>query len=51
MLIDIVSRIGDEVSQTLIVDKVLNRPNVTSEDLRRVFIHCVAMENATEVSN
>ena len=49
VLIDIIARMGDETSQDLLLRHVLSKEAAVGEELRRVFIHCVAMENPTEV--
>ncbi|XP_046568758.1 uncharacterized protein LOC124277142 [Haliotis rubra] len=43
VFIDIVARIADEISQELIVKHVLNRTDPNEEELRHVFIHCIAI--------
>nr|KAG5706489.1 hypothetical protein BaRGS_032882 [Batillaria attramentaria] len=44
ILIDIVARIGDVTSQELVLAHILTKKPPVSEELRRVFIHCVALE-------
>ncbi|KAK7496780.1 hypothetical protein BaRGS_00011989, partial [Batillaria attramentaria] len=44
ILIDIVARIGDVTSQELVLTHILTKTPPVSEELRRVFIHCVALE-------
>ena len=49
VLIDVVARLADVTSQGLLMTHILSREPVVSEELRRVFMHCVAMERPTEV--
>ena len=49
ILLDIVTRLGDSTSQELVVTHVLSKRPLVDEELRRVFIHCAAMEHPTEV--
>ena len=49
VVIDVVARLGDVTSQDLLMTHVLFREPTISEELRRVFMHCVAMEQPTEV--
>ncbi|XP_046375524.2 uncharacterized protein LOC124148470 [Haliotis rufescens] len=44
VFIDIVARIADEISQEVIVKRVLNRTDPDEEELRHVFIHCIAIQ-------
>jgi hypothetical protein len=48
-MIDIVTRLGDMTSQELVVTHVLSKRPWSDEELRRVFIHCTAMKNPSEV--
>ncbi|KAK7460766.1 hypothetical protein BaRGS_00038813, partial [Batillaria attramentaria] len=48
ILIDVVARIGNVVSQELLLKHVLTRQPPVDEDLRRLFIHCVALEHPAE---
>lgn len=48
ILIDIVSRMGDVTSQELVVKYVLSKRPWVDEELRRVFIHCTALEHPVE---
>ena len=49
IVLDIVARMGDVNSQRLLVTHVLSRDTPVDEELRRVFIHCAALEQPTEV--
>ena len=49
VVIDVISRLGDETSQELLIRHVLSKETAVGEELRRVFVHCVAMEKPTEV--
>ncbi|XP_070206105.1 uncharacterized protein [Littorina saxatilis] len=48
VLIDVVTRLGDVTSQELIVTHVLSSEPPVDEELRRVFVHCAAMEHPAE---
>lgn len=48
VLIDVVARLGDVTSQDLLISHVLTRDPPVGEELRRVFLHCVAMIDPTE---
>lgn len=50
IFIDIVTRIGDVTSQSLLLQHVLSRQPPVNEELRRIFIHCAALENPIPVS-
>ncbi|KAL8573312.1 hypothetical protein ACOMHN_032774 [Nucella lapillus] len=48
VLIDVVARLGDVTSQELLMTHVLTKEPAVNEELRRVFIHSVALERPTE---
>ncbi|XP_070204336.1 uncharacterized protein [Littorina saxatilis] len=48
IVVDVVAGMGDVISQRLIVTHVLKgRTSPSEEDLRRVFVHCAALEHPT----
>ena len=49
IMLDIVARMGDVLSQDLLVQHVLSRRPPSHEDLRRVFIHCAALKSPSQV--
>ena len=49
VLLDIVTRLGDNTSQELVVTYMLSKRPLVDEELRRVFIHCAALEHPTDV--
>ncbi|KAK7496755.1 hypothetical protein BaRGS_00011964, partial [Batillaria attramentaria] len=44
ILIDVIAGLGDATSQELLMTYVLSKRPAVDEELRRVFLHCVAME-------
>lgn len=44
------ARIGDNISQDLLLEHVLKRQPIINEELRRVLMHCAALEQPTKVS-
>lgn len=50
VIIDVVARIGDEMSQRLLIKHVLSQEEPENEELRRVFIHCAALKHPEKVT-
>ena len=49
VVIDILARAGDVTSQDLLMKHVMSKSPAVDEELRRVFMHCAALEQPAEV--
>lgn len=49
LFIDMIAREGSHEAQKLLVDLVIQQPNVTEEDLRRFLFHCIALKEPLPV--